>query len=77
MAQIGAQGLRIQAGGDSDAGVGVATLVEAERLEAHLLPTRVGAAAQDAGVSRLLRVVGARKEQAVGRVMGEDEMVGQ
>lgn len=67
VAEVGAQGLGIESGGDSDAGEGMATLVEAEQFEARLLPARMDAAAQDAGVGRPLEVVGAREEQAVGR----------
>lgn len=66
--EVGAQGLGVQVRRDGDAGVGVATLVETERLQARLLPARVDAAAQYAGVGWPLGVVGARKEQAVGRV---------
>lgn len=50
MAQVGAQSLGIQSGGDADTGVGVAALVEAKRFEPRLLPACVRAAAQDAGV---------------------------
>lgn len=75
VAEISAQGLGIQPGGDADAGVGMATLVEAEGFEARLFPARVGATTQDAGVGRPLRVVGARKEQPAVRVVEQDEMV--
>lgn len=77
VAEVGAQGLGIQSGGDADAGVGMTALVEAERVEVRLLPACVGTTAQDAWVGRPLGVVGTWEEEAVARVVEQDEMVGQ
>lgn len=55
----------------------MAALVEAQRFEARLLPARVNAAAQDSGVGRPLGGVGTREEEAIARMIEQDEMVGQ
>lgn len=77
VAQVGAQGLGVQSGSDSDAGVGVSALVESEWLQSGFLPARVDAATQDAGVGRPRGVVETRKEQALAGVVEQNEMIGE
>src|SRR4051794_9172158 len=75
MAHVGAERLRVQSRGNGDAGVGVPSLVETERLKPCLLPALMRASPQNARVDRPIRSVAARKKKSLRRMIEENEMI--